>query len=458
MNEQTPSADQKLSTQLKIAVMRTLYLCYFGLREPLVQTQVLPYLRELVAGGIEVFLLTFESDKHTAWTVEEIEKWRADLAADGIRWFSLPYHKRPSVPATTFDVLAGTVKAIQLARRYDIDVLHARGHVPMLMAALAGKVINVRRIFDIRGFMPDEYVDAGVWPKDGWLYRLTRRIEKRLMKSADGFVVLTSKARDILFPGCIDTDQSGRPIEVIPCCVDHERFQQAEEIGREETRNATGVTDRQVFVYAGALGGWYLTEQMAEFLAIAHERNRNAFSLILTQSRPEMISESLIRNGLSPDDFLIRTVLPADVPRYLAAADAAISFIKPCYSKLSSSPTKIAEYLAAGLPVVCNAGIGDVDEVIEEDRTGVIVHELKRDGYLRALEELSRLQADPELSTRCRISAGNRFDLRLVGGMKYRRLYQRLMDTTVSDCRVGSIRRDDGTHGNNGIHGTEPSI
>ena len=38
---------------------RTLYLCYFGLREPLVQTQVLPYLRELVAGGVRVSLLTF---------------------------------------------------------------------------------------------------------------------------------------------------------------------------------------------------------------------------------------------------------------------------------------------------------------------------------------------------------------------------------------------------------------
>ena len=37
--------------------MRTLYICYFGLREPLVQTQVLPYLRELVRDGVGVYLL-----------------------------------------------------------------------------------------------------------------------------------------------------------------------------------------------------------------------------------------------------------------------------------------------------------------------------------------------------------------------------------------------------------------
>ena len=40
-----------------------LYICYFGLREPLVQTQVLPYLRELARGGVRMSLLTFEPDR-----------------------------------------------------------------------------------------------------------------------------------------------------------------------------------------------------------------------------------------------------------------------------------------------------------------------------------------------------------------------------------------------------------
>jgi hypothetical protein len=37
--------------------VKTLYLCYFGLREPLVQTQVRPYLRELARDGVEVYIL-----------------------------------------------------------------------------------------------------------------------------------------------------------------------------------------------------------------------------------------------------------------------------------------------------------------------------------------------------------------------------------------------------------------
>src|SRR5688572_15673029 len=41
---------------------KTLYLCYFGVLEPLVQTQVLPYLREIRKGGTEVSILTFEPE------------------------------------------------------------------------------------------------------------------------------------------------------------------------------------------------------------------------------------------------------------------------------------------------------------------------------------------------------------------------------------------------------------
>ena len=111
-------------------MMRTLYLCYFGLREPLVQTQVLPYLRQLSRGGIEAGLLTFEPNRRSAWTRDEARDWRDRLRADGIRWFSLPYHKRPSLPATTYDITVGGWVASQLVRRHGYGFIHARATWP----------------------------------------------------------------------------------------------------------------------------------------------------------------------------------------------------------------------------------------------------------------------------------------------------------------------------------------
>jgi glycosyltransferase involved in cell wall biosynthesis len=165
------------------------------------------------------------------------------------------------VPATAFDIANGARLIRKLARSEQIDILHARSHVPMLMAALARKFSHhkPKLLFDIRGFFPEEYVDAGVWPEQGWLFRYAKRVEAWLMKQADGFVILTEKARKILFAN------EERPVEVIPCCVDLKRFASANDETRSAIRRELGIEDRKVAVYVGAFGGWYMTQETAEF-------------------------------------------------------------------------------------------------------------------------------------------------------------------------------------------------
>jgi glycosyltransferase involved in cell wall biosynthesis len=136
----------------------------------------------------------------------------------------------------------------------------------------------------------------------------------------------------------------------------------------------------------------------------------------------------------------VRQVGPTDVPRYIRAADIALSFIKSCYSKQSSSPTKIAEYLAGGLPIICNAGIGDVDEVIESDGVGFVIREFSEAAYLEALQAVDGLRRQGDLAERCRTSARSRFDLERIGGARYRRLYQRLAERQAKHCGNGEKR------------------
>lgn len=409
--------------------MRTLYICYSGLREPLAQTQVLPYLRELSRGGIGVHLLTFEPGGDRDWDESEREKWRARLEAQGICWRALTYHKRPSLPATLYDIIAGALTAIRLRRREQIDVIHARGYVPAAMGALAKFLSGGKLLFDIRGFMAEEYVEAGLWPAGGLLYRLTKAAERKLLGAADGFVVLTEKARRILFPN----GASGRPVEVIPCCVDAARFGAFDAESKDDLRRELGLEGRRVIVYIGALDGWYLTDEMLELLAVALRRDASTFSMILTQGASETIIRRFGALGVSERDYLVRRVSPEEAPRYLKAADFAVSLIKPCYSKQSSSPTKIAEYLASGLPVISNAGVGDLDEVIVGDKVGVIFDEFTEASYRRALEEMDRMLIEDGLAERCRESARNRFDLTGVGGVRYRRLYQKMFESEARE-------------------------
>ncbi|MDI1242931.1 MAG: glycosyltransferase family 4 protein, partial [bacterium] len=369
----------------------------------------------LVKGGHEMSLLTFEPGEADELAV------RDSLAADGIEWHWLRYHMRPSVPATLFDI-ANAVRFIQkLMKKRRFDILHARSHVPMMMAALARNSSShkPKLLFDIRGFMPEEYVDAGVWPDGGAIYRNVKRAESWLMKQADGFVVLTERAREIL------ADQIGkRPVEVIPCCVDLKRFETANEDSRRDIRAKLGIGDRYAIAYVGAFGGWYLTLETADFLAAAKKKYPDLFTLILTQSDPEVIRSLLRERGFGENDFFVGRVASAEIPKYLSAADTALSFIKNCYSKQASSPTKNAEYLACGLPIIANTGIGDTDRQISEDGSGILIHDLTDSGYKNAVEAISSFGSDtPEI---CKAAARTRFDLVDVGGVRYRRMYDSL--------------------------------
>jgi glycosyltransferase involved in cell wall biosynthesis len=406
--------------------VRTLYVCYFGLREPLVQTQVLPYLRQLKSADVQVSLLTFEPQLNQAWSADELTKQRAALNAEGISWHYRKYHKWPSLPATIYDMATGAGMILGIMRREGVSILHARNHVPAVMCAVAKRLKGARLVFDIRGFMPEEYTDAGVWPEKGYLYRGLKRVERYLLRVSDAFVLLTEKAREIVFPGCTDTDSRGRPLEVIPCCVDFERFETAAQTSREVLRAELNLTGRRVIVYLGSFGGWYLTDEMTEFLAVAQRQDPATFSLILTQSSREMVSERMNNRGIAAKDFMVAQVTPGEVPRYLKAADIAISFIKPCYSKQSSSPTKIAEYLASGLPVVCNPGVGDLDKLITENRAGALLEDFTPPAYLKALDEIEVMRRDAGLAERLREVARREFDLATVGRTRYRRLYERL--------------------------------
>ena len=399
--------------------VRTLYLCYFGIREPLVQTQVLPYLRQIAKAGIGVYLLTFEPNLSQQWTAAELEAMKRELSREGIRWFSLPYHKSPSLPATLFDIFAGARFASRLVRREGVNVLHARSHVPMAMALLARRFSRVKLVFDIRGLMAEEYAESGIWKENSLPFSLVKRLERAGIRSANQIVVLTERLRAWLMENKLKRTEE---INVIPCCVDFDRFKE------RNSSNATHAGDRFEIIYAGSLVGLYLVEEMGKFFQAVKALRPDAFLRILTMSPPGYGSEALKRIGLNDTDFEIMAVAPEDVPQHLRQAQLGVSFRKSSFGQIAASPTKIPEYLAVGLPTVCNSGIGDMDSLLESERVGVVLRSFDEAAHRSAAAMAIELAKDTSIKDRAKSVAHRYFDLNTVGGARYVDLYRKLAE------------------------------
>jgi glycosyltransferase involved in cell wall biosynthesis len=358
-------------------------------------------------------------------SVRDSSAVRDELLEQGIVWSSLVYHSRPKILSTLYDVFVGALFIVREFRKHRFDILHARAFVPAVMAHLArfaGR-LNTKILFDLRGLIIEEYLDAGVLSRSNPLSPLMRSMELRTLDAADGVVVLTDAIRSELF-----ADSShARPIERIPCCFDDRKFIFPTELQRLDSKKRLGLENRLVGIYTGSVSGVYLVDEMCKVFARFRDLNTQFFPIVLSRGDFNEVKQKMEQNGFGEDEFIVTSVEPAKVGDYLAASDFAVAFYSATFSRLATSPTKNAEYLAMGLPILTNAGIGDTEKELIEDRTGVVLREFDQESIDSAVEDIIRVLSEGEqVRMRCRASAEKRYSLENVGGPAYRRIYRRV--------------------------------
>ncbi len=384
---------------------RVLYVSPNGIGTALVYSQVLPYLRGLMRIGIDIELVTFERGDSYLQREFPIERWRGVRARSGHALLS-----------KIIDILAGVWLVVRISLVSRRNLLHARSYVPAAIAATVGWILRTPFVFDMRGFLPDEYVDAGVWTVHDARYRALRLAERLLLRRAKEIVVLTERAAEVLREDDRYTRAVGRtPVTVIPCAVDLSRFVPA-------TRRSTIPT----LVYSGSLGMWYLLHEMLVVYRWARAHVPGLRFLILNRSEQGAVASAVATAGLTTEDILVQAVEPEDMPRRLAEAHVGISLIRPVPSKRGSSPIKIPEYLACGLPVIVNAGIGDTDRLVARYAAGHVIADLNEDGLRRAGLAVRSLLDHNEMRANARRLAEAEYDVN-TGVARYAEIYQRAL-------------------------------
>jgi len=433
--------------------VKTLYISYDGILEPLGHSQIITYVLGF-SQGFQQTLLTFEKpqDLKQQGRVHETEVL---LSSHGIRWIRLRYHKRPPILSTLWDGIIGVLVGLNVCRHTPIKIVHARGYVPALMAYMIKKINGPKFLFGMRGFWADEKMEAkkqlqmpqisetdrrfkvlfameGFWAdekvagehwSDGsMIYKITKRCEKILFESADAIVSLTVVGAEAI-PGLGYAVPSTTPIEVIPTCTDLERFKPAAR--NEALASRLGLEGKLVLGCVGTISNWYLRRPMLQYLSYLLEHLDNAVILMVTKENHERLREDAIRADI-PLEKLVLTESSFEVmPDYVRLMDVGVFFIKACFGKKGSCPTKLGEFLACGVPVIINDGVGDTGEIVKAHRVGVVLTDVTQADFEQSLPAVRQMLNDPHIAERCRYTAQEYFDAKM-GVNKYCSLYRSL--------------------------------
>ena len=359
-----------------------LFISYDGMTDPLGQSQVIPYLSGLTKFGYRFTILSCDKPDKFIANKEYVEKL---LVGFPIKWVSIPYHKNPPVFSSIYDYRMLKKKAMQLHQKNNFDMVHTRPGLPTLVALWMKKKYGIKFLDDVRGFWADERVDGGMWnlknPVFKTVYNFFKKHEYECLENADYVTCLTHAAKKEMLTWANVKGQP-LPIQVIPCSADLDLFN-PENINqelKEKFRKELGIQPGDmIFSYLGSIGGWYLTDEMMRLCKLLSDKFPAAKFLFISPHRHEVITSAAEKQGLNADRIITRQANRHEVPVLLSFSSYSIFFIKPCYSKISSSPTKHGEIMAMGIPVITNSGVGDVAEIVRKYNAGFVLNSFSDD-------------------------------------------------------------------------------
>ena len=361
--------------------------------DPLGQSQVIPYLKILSKKGYSISIVSFEKEERFENGRNVIEKI---LKESDINWHPLKYTKNPPVLSTVWDIFKLNKIVRKLHNEKHFKIVHCRGYITAFSGLKLKNERGVKFVFDMRGFFADERVEGNVWNRNNIIfngvYKFFKRKEIEFFSNADYSVCLTEKGKSIIHQ-FTELKSLNIPIKVIPCCADlnHFNIKNIDLTKKAEfIKNNNITSDETVISYLGSVGTWYMLEEMLDFYEVVRKKRKMRF-LFITQDNPEIIKSKAIARGIDENELIIQASPRQDLPTIMSVAKISIFFIKPVFSKQASSPTKMGELMGLGIPIICNAGVGDVDEIVNKTGCGELVNECSEKEYLRISNKLDEI-------------------------------------------------------------------
>lgn len=349
------------------------YLSVDSIQEGVGSSQITPLILGLSKRDKKVCLITFEKTSPTSDLVELFSE-------AGITWLAKDFGKQGAV--------AG-VKRLNSLRHMvpDSSILHGRSDIATSAAIWSSTEAPV--LWDVRSLWADQRLLIGTRGWNNFTARGARTLEDVSARYSSAMTTLTAAVVPIL-------QQRHKRVpeirEVIPTCVQTKIFL--------PTKMPVG---QVTCLLSGTFNNYYDINRTKQVL----DAMRKRMNLRVIWARAgESPNERL---GVGED--LIISASHAQMPQIVMDSHFGIAICKDenLESLVAAVPTKIGEFLASGRPVIVSNGIGDLDQMLESTRTGLVIgHKQPLDGIA---DRINSLINDPETPERCRALAMQHFDM-----------------------------------------------
>jgi glycosyltransferase involved in cell wall biosynthesis len=253
--------------------------------------------------------------------------------------------------------------------------------------------LELARALDVPSvlFVPAVHIwQARQWgvKRPGWGAQLERRGEGPALRGATLVACGTDLVAEQVVRLGVDPDR----VLITPTGVDLDRFTPPPD-GRE-VRERLGLEGKVVIGWIGSFRGFHALDQL-----VAAAPTTPGTVLLLVGDGPERARIERLAADAGVETVFTGTVSPADLPRHLAAMDVGVVMADP--RSFHYSPLKLAEYLAAGLPVVAPE-VEPLRERLDPGGNAVLYRSGDPADLRRALEDLT---ADEAFRQRLRAGA-----------------------------------------------------
>ncbi len=246
----------------------------------------------------------------------------------------------------------------------------ARNVIATNMALKIRDISTVKKVcFDGRGAIAAEWKEYDVKVVESWKKEIDI-LEKKAVISSNFRIAVSQKLVEYWNS---NYGYHEKAHVVIPCTLNSSfKATSPTDIEIAESRNNLGLKEHDfVFAYSGSTAGWQSFSILYPFLS-NYLKAGNHYKVVFLASEEENIQKLMDE---FPGQVIRKWVNHNEVPFILTACDIGILIREESVTNKVASPTKFAEYLSAGLPVIISENLGDYSAFVKAQKCGYVVND-----------------------------------------------------------------------------------